>query len=339
MKQRLWTCTAAAAGMLLLILDTKTALLGAKEAFSLCMHTVVPALLPFVFLSSLLTSALTGAQSPLLRPIGMLLRIPKGSESLFIIGALGGYPTGAQAISAAYSAGQLHKRDAQRMVGFCSNAGPSFLFGITAAAFSNPSAPWMLWLIHLTAAVIAAVLLPGGCKAAASIRPVRPITAFASLQRSIKVIAQICGWILLFRVLLAFLDRWFLWLVEPDCQVVFRGLLELTIGCTSLDSIANTGLRFTVCAAILGFGGLCVVMQTASCTAELGMGMYIPAKVLQCIISAMLAALYQSLFYSQTQRYPVPIWFYLVGVGLLIIIILLLQKSKKRCSISQPVVV
>lgn len=36
-----------ALGMLLLVLDSKTALLGAKEGVMLCLSSVIPALLPF----------------------------------------------------------------------------------------------------------------------------------------------------------------------------------------------------------------------------------------------------------------------------------------------------
>ena len=50
-------------GMLLLILDSGTALEGAKEGLVLCVSSVIPALLPFWVLSSLLTGSLWGSYS------------------------------------------------------------------------------------------------------------------------------------------------------------------------------------------------------------------------------------------------------------------------------------
>ena len=47
MKQRDRTSILAALGMIVLILDAKTALSGAREGIDLCMRTVIPALFPF----------------------------------------------------------------------------------------------------------------------------------------------------------------------------------------------------------------------------------------------------------------------------------------------------
>ena len=47
MKTNKLACTAAALGMLVLILDSKTALAGAREGIDLCIRTVIPSLFPF----------------------------------------------------------------------------------------------------------------------------------------------------------------------------------------------------------------------------------------------------------------------------------------------------
>ena len=49
-------------GILVLILDGKTALAGAMAGMELCMKTVIPSLFPFLFLCSLLTNSLWGLQ-------------------------------------------------------------------------------------------------------------------------------------------------------------------------------------------------------------------------------------------------------------------------------------
>ena len=46
-RNQLWTGLTGAAGMLVLILDAKTALAGAKEGIQLCLYTVIPSLFPF----------------------------------------------------------------------------------------------------------------------------------------------------------------------------------------------------------------------------------------------------------------------------------------------------
>ena len=71
--QRLWIGLGAFAGISILILDSRTALIGAQEGIVLCLQTVIPSLFPFFMLSNLLTGSLMGADFRILRPIGRIV--------------------------------------------------------------------------------------------------------------------------------------------------------------------------------------------------------------------------------------------------------------------------
>lgn len=318
--------------MLMLILDTKTAFNGAKDAIELCLRTVIPSLFPFFVFSTLLTSGLTGMNLKILKPLGGLLRIPKGSEPIFLVGALGGYPTGAQAVTDGFLSGQITKQDARRMLGFCSNAGPSFLFGIAGLCFTSPERPWVLWGIHMLSALLTGMLLPGGSRNVTTLSRKKAVTLPEALKRSLRITAQVCGWIIIFRVLLAFLQRWFLWYIPPIYQILTHGFLELTIGCLSLVLLDSEGLRFILCAGFLAFGGLCITMQTLSVATPIGMGMYLPGKFLQMLISLLLAAVYQQITFSGDALYHVNVQFYLSLLAIVGILLLFLKKREKSCS-------
>ena len=146
--------------MLALILDGRTAIDGARQGIELCLRTVIPSLFPFFVLSILLTSSLLGSSLAVLRPLGRLFGMPDGTESLLIPAFLGGYPVGAQNVAAAFRSGQLTKPEAERMLSFCSNAGPAFLFGMAAAMFPRRWMAWALWGIHIVGALFAALLIP-----------------------------------------------------------------------------------------------------------------------------------------------------------------------------------
>lgn len=332
MKLRLRTGILASIGLLILILDTKTALSGAREGIHLCVMTVIPSLFPFFLLSSLLTSALAGTRTKILEPVCRLLRVPKGSESVLLIGALGGYPMGAQAVAQAYTSGVLKKDDARRMLGFCSHAGPAFIFGITAAAFTNPVSAWLLWGIHLFSAFMVGILLPGGSGNSTTIYRGKVLTLPEALEQSVAALTRVCGWIILFRIVLAFANRWFLWLLPTQAQIVVNGLMELTIGSTSLSYIANEGLRFVICAGILSFGGLCVALQTMSVTQSLGLGMYLPGKLLQGCISLLLAMITQFCLFPQVTGITIRVGFAVILVILVLAILLLRRKREKSSS-------
>ena len=218
------------------------------------------------------------------------------------------------------------------MLGFCSNAGPSFLFGIAAFCFSSPERSWVLWGIHLLSALLTGFLLPGRSRNVTTLTGKTAVTLPEALKRSIRITGQVCGWIVIFRVLLAFLQRWFLWLFSLENQILIHGFLELTIGCLSLSQMDSEGLRFILCAGFLAFGGVCVAMQTLSVTAPVGMGMYLPGKLLQMIISVLLAAIYQQLTFRTEDVFQGSLPFYLSLLVIAGILILFLQKREKSCS-------
>lgn len=272
--------------MLLLILDGKTALAGGRTGILLCLQTVIPALFPFLVLSNVLM----GMSFGFLQPLGRLCHMPKGAEALLIPAFLGGYPVGAQSVASAWRAGALEKEEAERLLAFCNNAGPSFLFGITAPLFPKPWMAWGLWGVHVGSAVLTARLLPSDGGQSIALGRTQGVTFFDALRNSVRVMGLICGWVVLFRVVIAFLQRWVFFILPLDAQVWLTGLLELTNGCCELSMIDSLPLRFTLCAVMLASGGLCVTMQTASVTTGLSLRYYCKGKVLQTAFSALLCA-------------------------------------------------
>lgn len=319
-----WPVLGACLGMLLLILDGQTALQGAREGAQLCLNTVIPSLFPFLMLSALLLDASTGASMRILQPLGKLCRIPAGAEPLLIPAFLGGYPVGAGSIGTAYRSGQLHKADAERMLGFCNNCGPAFLFGMGSSIFPKQWMIWALWGIHLTSAILASLLLPqGSCKEfQASWQKKKNISDI--LSSSLRVMAIICGWVVLFRVIIAFLNRWVLWLLPTQIQVILTGLLELTNGCCELPRIIDVRRRFAVCSAMLSLGGVCIAMQTASVTEGLSLKLYYRGKLIQTLAGLLFCAF---LFGGK--------WV-ILGISVLLFA-LILGRKQKRSSISKPI--
>ena len=303
-KRKPYTGIWAAAGMLLLILDARTGFQGAAEGIRLCISSVIPSLFPFFVLSMVLTGAIAGSTWRGLRPLGRLCGLPKGAESLLVVGLMGGYPVGAQSIAQAYRAGSLNEQDARRMLGFCSNAGPAFVFGILGSMFSTPWAAWLLWIIHILSAIAVGIILPGRSSRTAVPPAGQTLSLPEAVERSLKIMAGVCGWVVLFRMILAILNRWMLWMLPQNAQIVAAGLLELTNGCFRLPSIEEQGLRFLLASGFLACGGICVTMQTLSVTGALGLGQYIPGKLLQTGISLVLGGILQNLIFSGTDRSP-----------------------------------
>lgn len=283
MKYRhFWLGAAASLCMGILILDSRTALEGAKEGVELCIRCLIPSLFPFFVLSGLITGAFSGMSLPVLRPVGRLLRIPPGCESLLIPAFLGGYPAGAQCIGQALSQNSISRKTAGRLLLFCNNAGPSFLFGVLAPVFPSKGALWALWGIQTLSCLLFAWLLPNDTETGGTV-PRQELSMPKVLSASVRIMGTVCGWVVLFRVLLAFLSRWFLWLLPRTWQTAATGVLELANGCLCLGAVGDIRLRFLLCSGMLAFGGLCVTMQTASAVPSLSLGPYVFAKIMQCL--------------------------------------------------------
>lgn len=277
----------SAVGMLILILDGKTALSGAAEGIELCVRTVIPALFPFFVLSSVF---LRGAVpfSCLDRISAPLFGLPREAGSLVLPCFLGGYPVGAKSVYQTYAAGGLQKTEAERMLAFCNNAGPAFVFGVLGQMFPKHWMPWALWGIHLAGARTAAYLIHGN-HAAACIgnQTVKPKDNLMS--DAVLTMGTVCGWVILLRVLIAFLDRWFLWLLPQSVRVALVGFLELSNGCCELVRIPDISTRFILCSGMLAAGGLCVTAQTISVTPGLSLRCYCQGKLIQILVSLVLS--------------------------------------------------
>lgn len=296
-KRRILISSASALTMLILILDAKTAFNGALDGIKMCIYSVVPALFPLIFLSFLVRSGIHEISFRMLNPIKKLCKLPIGGETLFLLGILSGYPVGAQSIAEAYKCGQLDKSTAKRMLAFCNNAGPAFIFGIISKLFTSAYTVWLLWLVHILSAIIVGIILPGKHCNEIRLPKGNSLTIQKAIIKSIGTIATICGWVILSRVLIAICMRWFLWLLPQLAQISIIGAIEMTNGFHELANIENEALRFIISACFLSFGGLCVTMQTLSVADHLSIGMYIPGKLLQLITSLLLASIF-SVFIS-----------------------------------------
>ena len=316
-KKRVLTGVLCCFGLFVLTLDSKTALEGAHVGIDLCLKTVIPSLFPFFVLSLILLNSLNDINLILLKPLGRLCRIPPGSEGLLICAFLGGYPVGAQNIAYSFRKGLLSQSTAERMLAFCSNAGPAFIFGITSALFPHKWMPWALWIIHILSAIGVSMIIPVQEETTSKREYAKRNTSQDVILSAVRSMACVCGWVILFRVLITFFVKWTQSFLCLEMQTIIIGLLELANGCCQLESISNVSVRFVLCSAFLAFGGLCVTMQTISVTQGLSIRTYCLGKCLQTILSIAISA---SIIYMQLIPY----------LTFFVFLILFLKVFKKR---------
>ena len=326
-KMRHLSAILAAGAMALLIMDTKTAYSGAKEGLSLCMEVIIPSLFPFFVFSNHLCSTLVGQSISGTRILRERLHIPAGSESLLVVGLLGGYPVGAQLIAQAYKNNQIDRKTACILLGYCSNAGPAFIFGVAGSLFSSKCITLSLWMIHIFSALITGFLLPRPPFAVSKNVQKQTTSIVQSVRSSIFACASVCTWVILFRVLIAYINRLFIGSETAIWLTVLKGLLELSNGCLQLSHIDNDAARYILCSFILAFGGLCVLLQTTSVTENLGLGFYLPGKILQSCVSVLLSLILIPVLFTGAD---IPLIHFLLLSSVCLILIILIKASFKK---------
>lgn len=287
-RNRNIACIVGCILLFILILDPSRAIAGASEGIMLCVQTVIPSLFPFLFLTAVFQNTFSGRNPRFLRPLSAMCHMPRNAEMHILTGLIGGYPVGARCVYQAYQCGGISKKGAQRLLGFCNNAGPAFIVGILGPMFTHRSALWIIWMSHIICALFVGWLLDDCLSEESSILQAKSIPITKHLENSVATMAFICGWIVLFRALLNYCKDWFLWSFPTWLQVAFAGVLELSNGCIILTEISDESFRLILAEGMLSFGGFCVLMQTSSVTKELGLKYYFPGKLLQTLFSVTL---------------------------------------------------
>ena len=265
------------------------------EALGLCAASVIPALFPFLVVSSLLLAcglgdAAAGAFSGFMTP---LFRLPGCAASPLLLGLIGGYPIGARTAAQLYRQGSLSKSEASRLLTFCNNSSPVFLLSVLGqGVFGSFRAGLYLWLIHVGSALLTGLLFRGAGEGRQSlprrveVRTVHLPSAFVSaVTESAAAMVSICGFVVFFYVL-----------SRPAATLggavgaALTGAMEL-FSLTPL--LQNDGVSFVLSSACAAWGGLSVLGQTAAALEGSGLSPRWCAvgKAVQGLVAAVLAAL------------------------------------------------
>ena len=250
-------------GIILLLAYPKEFREGISDGLNLCGGVLIPSLFPFMAVAGMIMRL--GAAEVLARPFGWLMtiffRLPKSTCGGFLLSIIGGYPVGAATVASLYERGQIHRKEAERMLTFCTNAGPAMVVvAIGKGMLGSFAVGWVIYLSHIAAAIATGWFFSRfGEPVATNKRPqiiksegaadafVGGVTD-ASLQ-----MVTVCGFVALFCSITQVFKSIG---AEPLCA-----LAEVTCG---TRWAAQNGLSAAIICAILGFGGFSVMCQILS---------------------------------------------------------------------------
>ena len=281
----------------------------ACEGVNLWFHTILPSLLPFLILTSLLLASDASqllpdcAESFLMAVFGLS---PGGFYALFL-GLFCGFPMGARIIAQLYDSHEIDRNEACYLLTFSSSPSPAFLSSyVVLTAFSGHISPVFVFGVLYASDFLTGLLFrfvfhrfrsvsSSSCGTYSMEKKEMPKQTSkgnlldTSIMNGFEIITQLGGYIILFSILSGLLMD-----LHPfgSATPLFCGILELTTGISQLaaSSLPFSG-KVSVILACAAFGGLSVTAQT-NCmihTSGLPLWPYLAGKLCCAVFAGILS--------------------------------------------------
>lgn len=337
-------------GILAILLNAQDVMNSVKSSLILCFGSVVPAVFPFLVVSSFfVNSADNNFFGFASRIFEKIFGINSSGISAIITGMLCGYPVGACSACGLYEKNLISKSEAESLIAFCNNCSPLFLIGtVGCGILKNMHYGILLYAINTLSSIICGIIL----------KPFTIRNVYRKRQNNLKyekisftdivcnstmTILKICGYIVVFSVINT-LIRIFSKSVETQC--ITSAFFEIVGAVNTANSlIKKFSLKLAVISGSVGWSGLSVYMQIATIVKPFGLSMkkYIFCKIFSCIISFCVS--YLIFFDIGNTNFTVtncqPVFKSLVAISCFIVIITIifnvlskinLKKAKKICT-------
>jgi len=277
-----------------LLIFSGTNFIAAQNGLALFATAVFPTLFPFFIATELLLKTnlvyiLGKFLNKFMRPV---FNLPGESGVAIILGTISGYPVGAKIVCNLKESKLISKIEAERLISFTNNSGPLFILGtVGIALFEDKKIGIILLVAHILSALSVGyifkfwkkdkleVSLSNSPKPSNSLVKVSDLGEIIgeAIKKSISTLLTICGFIVLFSVIISILKSSNLielfeiillkFGVSEDITFgVITGIIELTNGVKHISTLHESlpVLSVLLSAFIVGFGGISVLLQVFS---------------------------------------------------------------------------
>lgn len=271
--------------------------------------TVLPSLLPFFFLTALLTKTGTLLSlSEKLSPATKWLFKQNGiSIYAFLMSIISGYPVGSRIVYDLYSQNLLSKSQAEKLSVLSSTSGVIFIIGVVGISmFKSKTVGIAIYLAHILSAVLVGVIFRNHGDDFKDGKFILNLNADNALYESVysSVISSLIvgGFISIFYVFtdallscnlllpLEFIFEKLLFFIGGNKEIsrAFTiGLIECTRGSKELADIGLSPLTASLSGALISFSGLSIIFQSLAFLqrASVNSWFFIKGKIIQTAIT------------------------------------------------------
>ncbi len=286
------------------------------QGLSVWARSLVPALLPFFFLTRVLSNLGTVHKvgnwlSPITKK---LYNAPGISGYVFAMSIISGYPVGAKLTADLYEQGKISRGQAERITTFTCTSGPLFIIGtVGATMFGSTQLGLLVLICHILGALINGILYRKhnvDCAVDYNIVTMQhdENALENAMYSSITSVMIVGGYVTLFFMIISMLNYYNVF--TPLAQLISHiiplphtydttiaicnGMVEMTRGCLDLSTIGlSTPCLLLILTGIISFGGISIHMQALTFLKRFNMStkFYIKQKCTQTLISIVIALL------------------------------------------------
>lgn len=242
----------------MLILKQREVSAAIIEAVKSCVYSIIPSLFAMSVVSTAISKS--GVVSGLFRKP----RVDGNIITAFIFGNVGGYPIGAKLLAEMVDDGRLSACEAASALPFCYGCGPAFSAGIVGAAVFGDArfgiaamcadfcANAMMFLWYIVTHKNRKNSVCGKFEGFST------KLMIDSVNSAVSAMTGVCSMIVFFAALRAVLESVVPRIFEVN---IVPSILEIS----NMSALSvHDGITLPIASMLLGFGGLCVVMQVAA---------------------------------------------------------------------------
>lgn len=284
------------------MLNSQIVLKGASSGLILWFETIVPTLFPFALLSSILLdlnmeNTISRFLAPITKPVFGIS--PAGNYVLFI-GLLCGYPLGARTAATLIREGRLSPKEGQYLMNFCNNLSPAFIISFVCGSLLNNSAliPKLLIILYLTPVLLGILSRRIYMKQAAKVlhevsicslptdtycyktethpsvnKPATNIIGILdkAITTASETLLKLGAYIIIFAIFSELTKS----SVLPEyLKLMLSAITEVTGGCKIIAASGiSTSLKLPLLSALITFGGIAGIAQTAGMLHDTGLSL------------------------------------------------------------------
>lgn len=261
---------------------------------------VLPAVLPFIFFTKILSSlgGIEKASRIFSRPMKKLFNAPAISSYVFLMSIISGYPVGAKMTADLYLSGKISRSDAFKMTSFCSTSGPMFIIGAVGISMLHGAIyGYIIFVAHVLGS-----FLNGFIYRKLNPKSEEELSFLEQKNKSFDLgeivtdsatsIISVGVIIAIFFVIIRALNPLFS-LFPPQVASILEGIVEITKGCIDIAKTMPSRLAVIASTFVISFGGISTMLQSLTMLDKIKMpaALFMLQKFTHAILSTVIASL------------------------------------------------